>query len=101
EAGTLLRRHVSFSQSADSKAATSWASRGRASRAGSSPGPARSSTRPLGRWLARHVRLDHFFWIDDAIEFRLGDETQLQRGFLQREVVVHGVVGDLRGLVVA
>src|SRR5262245_13336923 len=28
KAGTLLRRHVSFSQSADSKAATSWASRG-------------------------------------------------------------------------
>src|SRR5262249_16693685 len=27
EAGTLLRRHVSFSQSADSKAANSWASR--------------------------------------------------------------------------
>ena len=29
------------------------------------------------------------------------DEAELQRGGLQREVVVHGVVGDLRGLVVA
>src|SRR6516165_1802095 len=101
KAGTLLRRHVSFSQSADSKAATSWSSRGRARRATSSPGHASCSTRPLARWLARHVRLDHFFRIYDAIEFRLRDEAQLQRGFLQREIVVHGVVGDLRGLVVA
>src|SRR5262249_23562974 len=55
KAGTLLRRHVNFSQSADSKAANSWASRGRARRAPSSPGHASRSTRPFARWLARHV----------------------------------------------
>ena len=49
----------------------------------------------------RHVRLHHFLGVDNAIELRLTDKAQFQRGLFQREVVVHGVVGDLRGLVVA
>ena len=49
----------------------------------------------------RDVRPDHLCRIDDAIEFRLGDEAELQRSGLEREVVVHRVVCDLRRLVVA
>ena len=47
------------------------------------------------------IGLHHFLRIDHAIEFVLRDKAQFQRGSLQREIVVHGVVGDLRRLVVA
>src|SRR5262249_56478895 len=47
------------------------------------------------------IRVDHLRRLDDTIEFGLRDKAQLQRRILEREVVVHGVVGDLRRLVVA
>jgi len=40
----------------------------------------------------RDVRFDHLGWIDDAVEFLLRHEAELQRGSLQREVVVYRVV---------
>ena len=43
----------------------------------------------------RHVGFDHFFRVDNAIEFGLGHKAELQRGCLQRQVVVHCVVRDL------
>jgi hypothetical protein len=50
---------------------------------------------------AGHIRRHHFLRIDDAVEFGLRDEAQLQRGRLQSQIVVHGVVGDFRRLVIA
>src|SRR5262249_58874913 len=35
---------------------------------------------------ARHVGCDHLLRVDDAVEFDLGDESQLQGGRLQREI---------------
>src|SRR3984957_10103979 len=49
----------------------------------------------------RHVGCDHFFWVDNSIEFGLGHEAELQRGLLQRKVIVHSVVRNLGSLVVA
>src|SRR5579859_313580 len=46
------------------------------------------------------IGLHHFLWIDDAIEFGFSHKSQLQRGDLESQVVVHGVVRDLRRLVV-
>src|SRR5215831_3663251 len=64
------------------------------------PASAMSPDRSGRRRLCRHVWLHHLARIDDAVELGLGDEAEFQRGRLQREVVVGGVVGDLRGLVV-
>src|SRR5215475_9572099 len=47
------------------------------------------------------IGMHHFCWINDPIELGLRNEAQLQGGRLEREVVVHGVVRDLRRLVVA
>src|SRR5258708_40144166 len=47
-----------------------------------------------------HVGLDHLGRVDDAHELRLRHETELQRRSLEREVVVHRIVSDLRRLVV-
>src|SRR5262249_21194958 len=72
--------------------------------------PARTSRRllrqctSLGRRRGcgcRHIGPHHFLWIDDAIEFGLRDVAQFQSGRLQRQIVVHGVVSDLRRFVVA
>src|SRR6266480_5169020 len=52
------------------------------------------------RRAACHIGLHHLLRIDDAVELRLGDKSQLPRGRLQREIALHGVVGNLRGLVV-
>src|SRR2546425_3296208 len=69
-----------------------------------------SSKRSFGVMAARssgpsggscYIRIHHLFRIDDPIEFRLRDEPQRQGGGLEREVVIHGVVSDLRCLVVA
>jgi hypothetical protein len=43
----------------------------------------------------RNVGLDHLRGIDDAIELGLADEAKLQRSFLEREIMIHGVVRDL------
>src|SRR3569833_1423194 len=50
---------------------------------------------------ARHVRVHHLGRVHDAVEFSLADVTELQGGLLQRQGVLAGVMGDLRGLVVA
>ena len=34
------------------------------------------------------VRLDHLGGVDDAVELGLADETKLQRGLLEGEIVV-------------
>ena len=44
---------------------------------------------------ARNIGMGHLRWIDNAIELLFGDEAKLQRGRLQRKVVVHRVVRDL------
>src|SRR5215831_14285132 len=59
-----------------------------------------SGRRRLGGWCFRHVRSYHLAWIDDAVELCFGYEAQLQRRRLQCQIVVHSVMGDLRGLVV-
>src|SRR5713226_6635794 len=46
------------------------------------------------------IRPDHLCRIDDAIEFLLGNEAELQRRCLEREIVVHRVVRDLGGFVI-
>ena len=43
----------------------------------------------------RDVGLDHLGGVDDAIELGLADETKLQRGLLEGEIVVHRVMGNL------
>jgi hypothetical protein len=48
-----------------------------------------------------HVRLDHLRRIDDAVELVFRYRSQLKCGLLEREVVVHRVVRDLRRLVIA
>jgi hypothetical protein len=45
--------------------------------------------------LSRHIGFNHFLWIDDAIEFGLGNEPQFQCSCLQGQIVIHGVVSDL------
>src|SRR5262249_61445669 len=47
------------------------------------------------------VGLDHLSRIDNAIEFRRADRPEFQRGLLERQVMIQGVVRDLGGLVVA
>src|SRR5882724_6001762 len=47
-----------------------------------------------------HIWFHHLAWIDDAIKFILGYKAQFQGGILEREIIVHGVVGNLRCLVV-
>src|ERR1700686_3077633 len=42
----------------------------------------------------------HLRWIDDAVEFLLGNEAELQRRSLEREIVVHRVMRHLGRLVV-
>src|SRR5882762_2460584 len=54
-----------------------------------------------GGWAASHVRPYHLFRIDYSVEFYLGDEAQLQSGRLQGQIIVLGVVGDFRRLVIA
>src|SRR5579883_2228988 len=49
----------------------------------------------------RHVRVHHLRGIDDAVEFRFANVTKSQSGLLQRQVVLGGVMCDLRGLVIA
>src|ERR1700733_4899477 len=49
----------------------------------------------------RNVGVDHLRRIDDAVELFLCDKPQLERGLLEREVVVQRVVRNLRGLVIA
>src|SRR6266851_1512471 len=44
---------------------------------------------------------DHLCGIDDAVEFLLGNEAELQRGSLEREIVVHRVMRNPGRLVVA
>src|SRR6185312_2243107 len=58
---------------------------------------------PLPRRLPfrRDVGPDHLRRVDDAVELRLGDKAKLQGGLFQRQVVVGGVMRDLRRLVVA
>src|SRR6185312_17307001 len=58
----------------------------------------RHRNRPPGS--AAGWRPYHFARIDDAVEIRLVDEAELERGLLQREVMLRSVVGDLRGLLV-
>ena len=49
----------------------------------------------------RHIGLNHFSRADNAIELLFRDKAELQRGSLEREVVVHRVVGNLGRLVAA
>ena len=69
----------------------------------------RAAARRISAPTARLIRLpaggdigvDHLGRVDDAVEVGLGDEAELQRGGFEREVVVLGVMRDLRRLVVA
>src|SRR5229473_960645 len=47
------------------------------------------------------IRPDHLCGIDDAVELLLGNEAKLQRGSLEREIVVHRVMRNPGRLVVA
>ncbi len=49
----------------------------------------------------RNVGLDHLRRVDHAVEFRLTDEAEGEGRLLQRQILLHRVVGDLRRLVVA
>src|SRR5690349_3632517 len=61
-----------------------------------------ASTRPLGSpCSARHVGPHHLGGVDDAVELGLADMAELQGRFLQSQIVLRRVMGDLRGLVVA
>src|SRR5258708_18724755 len=51
--------------------------------------------------IARYVGSDHLGRIDYPIEFRFRDVAELKRSSLQCQVVIHGVVGYLRRLIVA
>src|ERR1700679_409627 len=62
---------------------------------------ASSSAEIAPRSFTGDIRFYHLGGVDDAIELRLRDEAKLQRGVLQREIVVHRMMGDLRCLVVA
>src|SRR5262249_39340254 len=50
--------------------------------------------------IGRDVRPNHLRRVDDTVELRLAYEPQLERRLLERQIIVQGVVGDLRGLVV-
>jgi hypothetical protein len=45
--------------------------------------------------------MSHLCWINDAIEFGLANELEFERCLFQHEIVVRGVVRNLRSLVVA
>src|SRR6266851_8941123 len=47
------------------------------------------------------IRFHHLGGINHAIEFLLCDETQFQSSCLERQVVVQGIVSDVRCFVVA
>src|ERR1700741_60841 len=47
------------------------------------------------------IGVDHLGRVDDAIEVGLGDIAELQRGGLERKIVVLGIMRYLRRLVVA
>src|ERR1700704_3194274 len=49
----------------------------------------------------RDVWPNHFHRIDDTVEFSLSDKAKLQSRGLESEILIHGVVSDLRGFVVA
>src|SRR5882757_7707399 len=55
---------------------------------------------PGGIHFLGDVGPDHLCGIDDAVELLLGNEAELQRRCLEREIVVHRVMRDLRRLVV-
>ena len=48
-----------------------------------------------------HVGLRHFLWIDHSIEFGFRHKAQFKGGLLQREIIIQGVMSNLRRLVVA
>src|ERR1700722_5491159 len=61
----------------------------------------RRSGRAGGGGVICDIGLYHLLRIDDLIEFGPSDKAQFQRGSLQRQIVIHSIVGDFRRLVVA
>jgi hypothetical protein len=48
-----------------------------------------------------HVGLHHFGRVDHPIELLFGYEAELQCRLLQSEIMIHGIVRNLRGFIVA
>lgn len=46
--------------------------------------------------MERPTRLDHPFRLNDAVKHLLGGQTEFQGGFLERDAISMGTLGDLR-----